>query len=155
MKTEKKFKYNGYHHFELLARHGEINNEPSLTIQDDSYTIKEIMEKFTVSGKPDIGLFQDHEGELNHDALDLRQVTNMDLVDRDELMTHFVNRQNEAKAKLEKLRAEAEQKEADEENRRELEAEIKRQKESDKQSAKRSQSRKFEAEKDSDDESAE
>lgn len=92
MKTEQKlnartFPYRGLHFFQLQKKDVEINNASSMTIQDDSYTVREIMEKFAIQGETWDQKNSQFQEEVTHDSLDLRQVMNMDLVDRDELLS--------------------------------------------------------------------
>ena len=87
-----------------------------MTIQDDSYSIKDIMEKFVVQGKTADevqGLYQDG---VNHDSVDLRQVMALDLVDRDELIEEVREREAVAKQKIKAIFEEARRKKEVEEN---------------------------------------
>lgn len=113
MKTENKNSqssrvrvYRGYNNFQLRVSDMERVDSNSETIEDDSYTVREIMEKFTIHGetfaeRKTQALYQD---EATHDSLDLRQVQSMDLVDKDELYSSVLNRQAEASRKLQDLR---------------------------------------------------
>lgn len=105
MKTEnsiKKYPYRGYYHYQATVADLERINPVSDTIQDQDYTVREIMEKFTLHGETmeeKMGLFNGDDDEVTHDAMDLREVMNMDLVDRDELMESVKLRQQIATEK--------------------------------------------------------
>ncbi|AXH73912.1 MAG: hypothetical protein [Microviridae sp.] len=123
-KGKKVREYRGHNQFSLTVKDVEKGGGHSMTIQDDSYSIREIMEKFTIQGElvenRRGGLYQE---EVSHESEDLRQVMNMDLVDRDELMDSVKLRQAIASQKLkdlndkiekeraEKIKAEAEKSE--------------------------------------------
>lgn len=116
MKTENKNvkvrEYRGYNNFQLRIRDIETPTGVSETIQDDSFTIRDIMERFTISGETyqeKQGLYQD---EVSHESQDLRQAMAMDLVDRDELLSEVKIRQAMAAQKIrdEVQRVEDEQK---------------------------------------------
>lgn len=101
---ERTFPARNYYNFRLDARSMELNNGRSETIRDDAYTVREIMEKFVIHGQSvesGNGLYQD---EVTHESVDLRQVQNLDLVDRDELLHDIKIRQVEAREKLEEYR---------------------------------------------------
>ncbi|WNK13096.1 MAG: hypothetical protein [Microvirus sp.] len=86
--------------FKLRVSDMEITKGKSETIQDDSYTIKEILEKFSVgeiTGEMRQPNFQ--EG-ASHESIDLRQAGAADLVDRMELLDSVRERQRVAAQKL-------------------------------------------------------
>jgi len=113
-----------YGNFKLTVGDLERPSGRSMTIQDEAFTIREIMDKFVLHGETweqqaNGNLYQEN---ADHDSMDLRSIIAMDLVDRDELMTDVIRRQNDAQNKLrayrEKIDAEnaakAEQAEKDE-----------------------------------------
>ncbi|AXH74886.1 MAG: hypothetical protein [Microviridae sp.] len=113
-----RFKYRGYYHFKATVGDLEKGYPHSDTIQDDSYTIKEILEKFTRTGETldeRNATYQGEENEVSHESQDLRQVMAMDLVDRDELMSDVQERQIRASQRLKQIRdQEGAKKEAEE-----------------------------------------
>lgn len=92
---------------------GEINNEPSQTIQGETYTIRELYEKGTkgldinVNRSPIWG-----EDEPTHDSLDLMSVANLDLA---EIQEHLA----EIKAHVKVTEAQLKQKQDDIKNKEE------------------------------------
>lgn len=99
----KRWNYRGYNQFALTMRDVEKGGGVSETIRDDSYTIREIMEKFTIHGTPimegkEKALYQGDE--VSHDSADLSKIPNMDLVDYDELLSDVKARQHAAAAKI-------------------------------------------------------
>lgn len=102
--------------FKLQVRDVESPKGKSMTIQDDSYTVQEILEKFSVgelSGVVREPLFQ--EG-ASHDSVDLRQVMTSDLIDRMELLEDVKERQRELSRKQKQAQEDFE---ADEKQRQE------------------------------------
>lgn len=119
--TGRVFEYRGYHHFQLRISDMEVPSGASETIQDDSYSVREIFEKFTVAGETfeDLQRTRDFQEGASHESLDLRQVMAMDLVDRQELLADVKLRQEKiiSEFKARKLAAEEEEKRArDEQN---------------------------------------
>jgi len=70
------------HNWEIAIDDKEINLEPSLTIQGESYTIRELLKKHASGNMPDIekeGVFQD---DSNLDSMDMEKYQRLDLADR-------------------------------------------------------------------------
>jgi len=106
MKTEKNnlqtktWPVRGHNTFRLQLKDVERPTGRSMTIQDDAYSVRDIMEKFTIQGESweqRQGLYQD---EVSHESQDLRQVIAMDLVDRDELLSTAQIQAHQASKKL-------------------------------------------------------
>lgn len=103
--------------FKLRVSDVERPSGRSMTVQDDSYTVKEILEKFSVGEIS--GLFQEpsFQEEASHDSIDLRKVAASDLVDRLELLEEVKERQAEATRKnKERLEEEARRKKQSDED---------------------------------------
>lgn len=92
--TSNTFKSNG----------GEKNSGKSITVQNEAYTIKELLEKHTQGLMPSVGLNPqyDHE-EATHDDDITHRKPNLDLTDIDELKTK-VNATKEKISKSENLK---------------------------------------------------
>ncbi|WNK14042.1 MAG: hypothetical protein [Microvirus sp.] len=144
MKTENKSniirQYRGYNNFVPRIKDLEPGGGQSETIQDDSYTIREIMEKFTIHGTPieegqELAQYQD---EVTHDSPDLRRVQAMDLVDRDEVYADVLERQNIASQKIIDWKNKI-----DEENATKIREHEEQESEKEDQKAKRSESKKI------------
>lgn len=106
-KEDKKIKYRVRTHLEYGERSkGEINSGEILTIPDESYTIDEILEKFTKGIKLDIM----HEGSYSDsddfDDVDERTYLN-DLSDIEDIESSMVARRSRAKAKASKQQQKA------------------------------------------------
>lgn len=98
--TQRTWPVRGHHTFRLQVKDVEVPKGASMTVQDDSYTVREIMEKFTIQGETwdeKQGLFQD---EVSHESQDLRRVMTLDLVDRDELLSEAQLKAHMATQKL-------------------------------------------------------
>ncbi|WNK13039.1 MAG: hypothetical protein [Microvirus sp.] len=106
--------------FHLSKKDVENPIGKSETVQDDSYSIEEILQKFSV------GEFQ-HEVEqptyqdgASHESIDLRQVASSDLIDRMELLIEVKQKQALLAAKQKQAQLDFEE---DEKNQREADQE--------------------------------
>lgn len=67
-----------------------VSGKSSLTVQDDSYTVREILEKYSHGVDPQVvkrGVFPEEDAVL--DDLDLEKVGQLDLFDRSELARDY------------------------------------------------------------------
>lgn len=91
------------------------SNKPHLAVPDMSYTVRQLLEKFTQGIDP--GVARDvsyYEEEPSHDDLDLQQVMAMDITEKHQLRENLSNSVNqmkeEVKAKGKAKAAEAQKK---------------------------------------------
>lgn len=86
------------------------SDKVSITVPDESYTVKELMRRFT-NGLPIAGAAKDpvyNGGDF--DSIDMEKVGGMDPVDRTELAQQQAAKNKELKDKIESQQAEAEAK---------------------------------------------
>ncbi len=82
MKKQNRYK------FKLKKEHMEVNKLPSRTIQGDSYTIKELLEKHTTGILPEIERKGQYPESVNFDDIDYSKVVQMDIVDQQYIKTN-------------------------------------------------------------------
>lgn len=81
-------KFNTPYNIDQSIPVGEVNNLPSLTIPNETYTIRELLEKHTRGVMPDIAMEGTYgEEEPDFDSPDLNQIHQMDLYDVQEHLT--------------------------------------------------------------------
>ena len=80
---------------------GEVNNLPSLTVPNQSYTLEELLQRH-IQGMPTLGKEPIYEGESDFDLSGLR---NMDLVDIQEMKMDVQHTLNEVKKEEERRQA--------------------------------------------------
>ena len=73
-----------------IKKHGELNTEPSQTVPDDSYTVKDILSRFTRGIDPMLTRMGQYDGDQNENLDDDSFVVNPiqdinDLTDIDDL----------------------------------------------------------------------
>ena len=92
---------------------GETNNSPSKTVQGESYTIKELLEKHSTGLMPPVGLEPQYDTEEpTHDDSMLLRKQNLDLTDIDDLKD-TVNKTKAKQSAIKKKEAEAKQSKID------------------------------------------
>lgn len=69
--------------FTAVPSPGEVNDKPSVTIQGESYTIPELLRKFSNGQTVAVSRQPVYQSTDDFDAPDLVEVMNSDLVDRD------------------------------------------------------------------------
>lgn len=80
----KKVKLLAQHQFRLLPEHTEVNNSPSQTVPDESYTMRELLDRFTRGLDPSVARQPTNDGLDTLDSPDLEKLRDSDLVDRQE-----------------------------------------------------------------------
>ena len=98
--TKKKVKFTTQYTYEFKPEFGESNKGGSQTIQDDHYTVQDLLNKYTQGIMPPVekrGSYDDPKNENNMEELDITRNPNFDLSD----ITEFVDSVNH---KLEKQR---------------------------------------------------
>jgi len=80
----------------------ETNNEPSLTVPDQSYTIKELLMRFTSGGMPAIAKTGTYEEDPTFEDLDPTRLGDFDLADLTELQIEFEQKKAWLDAEIQK-----------------------------------------------------
>lgn len=100
----KQYKIEFQNNYNYVEEKGEVNNEPSMTVQEDSFTIQQLMERH-LAGMPLEGkTTMDFESE-DEDDLDLESFNRMDLTEKDEVIRNIKKDISEKQEYLEELKA--------------------------------------------------
>lgn len=94
--------FRGYRNFELRDSDMEQNNGVGQTIEDDTYTIKELLERFTRGQIPNIQKQGVYDDEPDHESEDLSSLVRKDI---HEQHTYVVDTFNKQKQSIEKLKS--------------------------------------------------
>lgn len=100
--TKKLFRTN--YNNRLIPSRGEVNNDPSMTIPGQSYTIKEILERFTNGQSLNIQKTGSYQENPDFDDITLNSNTIQDLTDFDEVITLNKNKINLLSAELDAIK---------------------------------------------------
>nr|QJB18819.1 MAG: hypothetical protein [Microvirus sp.] len=84
----KKIRIMTQYDFDDLERFKEINDQPSMTIVGEAYTIRELLEKHVNGIDVNIGRTPVYNSQTDWDDIDLEKYANMDLTEKDELLTN-------------------------------------------------------------------
>lgn len=77
--------FNHQYNYEPQPEYYEENTQPSLTVPDQSYTIKELLMRFTSGGMPDIAKTGTYEDDPSFEDIDPTRLGDFDLADLTEL----------------------------------------------------------------------
>lgn len=109
-KTPQKPKLRNRYGFTLEKKDMEFTRGKSLTVQDDSFTIKEILEKFTRGIDPmisKVGHFPDDD-DPDYDDEDLESFNKLEIGEQREIVEDTTTRGKNAKMKLDKIKKDQE-----------------------------------------------
>lgn len=100
--SSNKYKTTHEYNFELKPEHIENPNPVSITVQNESLSVREIFERFT-RGLPNNDIRQGTYGEEDIDGVDLEKLQKADLIEQQEAVeTVFANEAEKAKQKRKK-----------------------------------------------------
>lgn len=85
---------------------GEINEEPSLTVPDQAYTVQELLEKFTSGGIPPVSLPGQYDDDPSFDDIDPTRLGDFDLADLTALQIELAEKKATLDAYIEAQKAE-------------------------------------------------
>lgn len=102
------------HEFQLLPEHMEKKSTlPSMTVPDESYTPRELLEKFSRNIDPGVTRRPTYDDGVNLDSPDLEKLRDSDLVDREEFRNSLTQEINSQKASLDATMARQQKAKAD------------------------------------------
>lgn len=98
----KQHKIEFQNNYNYTEEKGEVNTEPSMTVQEDSFSIQQLMERH-LAGMPLEGKqIMDFESQ-DEDDLDLEQFNRMDLTEKDEIIREMQEKITAKEEQLEEL----------------------------------------------------
>lgn len=92
----------------------ERNYDPSMTVPDDSYSIKELLEKHIRGSRIDDTLYRPEGGYADgadYDSEDLEKLQHLDLFDREEKLTELKELQKQQEQSLKQQKQQKQEKE--------------------------------------------
>lgn len=95
------------------ASYEKVSEKPSLTAPDMSYTVRQLLERFTTGIAPEVQRNGVYDENANHDNYDVTRDGDFDLADATAMKIELEARHNkrmEELSKLEKLKADAKKK---------------------------------------------
>lgn len=112
MKTENKskgFRYNGYHHYIQAENHVEHPSSISQTVEDDSYTIKELLQRFAQGNDPEINRLGVYDEDPEHEDEDFGKLSHKDIHEQElfvnDVTTNYQQRlQQQQEKKVEQIK---------------------------------------------------
>lgn len=75
--------------FVLLPEHCEHPDPVSVTVPDESYSIRDLLEKFSRGVDPGVMRSPSYDSDASHESVDLEKLRDSDLVDREEYSSHL------------------------------------------------------------------
>lgn len=125
--TEQKPRLRNRYDFKLKDTDMEYTKGKSLTVQDDSFTIKEILEKYTRGIDPMItklGHFPDEEPD--EDDMDLEKFNRLEIGEQNEIVKETMQKGKNAEKRLKEVQTAKEKAELEKALKAKIEAETKK-----------------------------